>query len=269
MRHPFARLDVVNLGSGRRSDTERNESSLDDGPDHPDELIAKPFGTNIAFAGLTAAGKTTHAELLAADLGYGYVSAATLLFRELGIPQPRNSRESARLWMSQLHDIEERRGDDEVDDRLEAALLALSREKSHTVFDTWALAWLSSDPIIRIWIESDLPSRSRKCFVSQGEGPEHLPLTDCRRLAHAKDTLSRRRFLRRHQFDLFRDHDHFDIVLDNSSLIPEPTQEAARRGISAFQPILRSAIHLRFEPSAPSGDLLRSPLVLNHVAVPR
>jgi cytidylate kinase len=39
--------------------------------------------TNIAFAGLTAAGKTTHARRLAADLGYDYVSATDILFEIL------------------------------------------------------------------------------------------------------------------------------------------------------------------------------------------
>jgi hypothetical protein len=45
--------------------------------------------TNIAFAGLTAAGKTTHARRLAADLGYSYVSATDILFEILGMPPGR------------------------------------------------------------------------------------------------------------------------------------------------------------------------------------
>jgi cytidylate kinase len=41
---------------------------------------------NIAFAGLTAAGKTTHARRLAADLGYSYVLATDILFEILRMP---------------------------------------------------------------------------------------------------------------------------------------------------------------------------------------
>lgn len=41
--------------------------------------------TSIAFAGLTAAGKTTHAQRLAADLGYDYVSATNILFKILRV----------------------------------------------------------------------------------------------------------------------------------------------------------------------------------------
>ena len=43
--------------------------------------------TSIAFAGLTAAGKTTHAQRLAADLGYDYVSATDILFELLRVPR--------------------------------------------------------------------------------------------------------------------------------------------------------------------------------------
>jgi len=42
--------------------------------------------TNVAFAGLTAAGKTTHAQLLAADLGYDYISATDISFEILPVP---------------------------------------------------------------------------------------------------------------------------------------------------------------------------------------
>jgi hypothetical protein len=40
---------------------------------------------NIAFAGLTAAGRTTHARLLAEQLGYEVVSATTIILDILGV----------------------------------------------------------------------------------------------------------------------------------------------------------------------------------------
>ncbi len=54
--------------------------------------------TNIAFAGLTAAGKTTHARRLAADLGYRYVSATDILLEILALAGLSSSQlETARL----------------------------------------------------------------------------------------------------------------------------------------------------------------------------
>jgi dephospho-CoA kinase len=65
--------------------------------------------TSIAFAGLTAAGKTTHAQRLAADLGYDYVSATDILFEILRVPR------DAHPWFNQAHAISAAREDGAVD----------------------------------------------------------------------------------------------------------------------------------------------------------
>src|SRR5580693_7711268 len=188
--------------------------------------------TNIAFAGLTAAGKTTHARRLAADLGYRYVSATDIL---LEILQVRDR--SAHLWFTQLDAITAAREGDAVDDELEARLISLARSSDRTVFDSWALAWISPSPMVRIWIESDLPSRTRKCLVSLGGQPR--PLAECEALLRAKDDHNRAMFLRRHGFDLFTDRERYHAVLCNSHLIPAATGPESRRGIEEFAPVVR------------------------------
>ena len=118
--------------------------------------------SNIAFAGLTAAGKTTHAKRLAWALGYNYVSATDILLEILDIDEPGD-----QIWFTRLDEINAVRGDGAVDAELEERLVQMNRTRNRTVFDTWALAWIGDDPLVRIWIESDLESRSRKCFVSE------------------------------------------------------------------------------------------------------
>ena len=76
---------------------------------------------NIAFAGLTAAGKTTHAQRLAADLGYSYVSATDILFEILQMPR------GAHPWFNQADAISAAREDGAVDDELESRLVDLAR----------------------------------------------------------------------------------------------------------------------------------------------
>lgn len=190
--------------------------------------------TNIAFAGLTAAGKTTHARRLASDLGYSYVSATDILFEILQV-----SDRGADLWFTQLDAITAAREGDAVDDELEARLKDLARTCDRTVFDSWALAWISPSSMVRIWIESDLPSRTRKCLVSLGDEPR--PLRECEELLRAKDDHSRAIFLRRHGFDLFRDRERYHAVLCNSHLIPSATGQESRRGIERFAPVVRNA----------------------------
>jgi cytidylate kinase len=138
------------------------------------------FVSNIAFAGLTAAGKTTHAKRLAAELGYGYVSATEILLELLDIDEP-----SDQVWFSRLDEIQAARGGDVIDIELEKRLMTLARTRTRTVFDTWALAWIGDSPMGRIWIDSDLESRVRKCVVSQRT--KQLRPGECRVLIEKKD----------------------------------------------------------------------------------
>lgn len=188
---------------------------------------------NIAFAGLTAAGKTTHAKRLAADLGYEYISATSILFDILGLsadPHP---------WFKQADTVNAARDSGAADTALEARLLGLARTCDQTVFDSWALAWICPVPIARIWIESDLPSRTRKCLVSLGDEPRPLP--ECETVLRDKDGYNRAMFLRRHGFDLFTDRARYDAMLCNTHLIPAATPSDAERGIGTFAHVVRDA----------------------------
>jgi cytidylate kinase len=186
--------------------------------------------TNIAFAGLTAAGKTTHAQRLAADLGYDYVSATDILFEILRVPR------DAHPWFNQADAISAARDDGAVDAELESRLVDLARTRDRVVFDSWALAWICPLPAFRIWIESDLPSRTGKCLVSLGDEPR--PLAECEGVLRAKDDYNRAMFRHRHGFDLFTDRERYHAVLCNSHLIPVATRQESRRGIEEFAPVL-------------------------------
>ena len=189
--------------------------------------------TSIAFAGLTAAGKTTHAQRLAADLGYDYVSATDILFEILRVPR------DAHPWFNQADAISAARDDGAVDAELESRLVDLARTSDRVVFDSWALAWICPVPVLRIWIESDLPSRTRKCLVSLGDEPR--PLAECEAVLRAKDGHNRAMFRRRHGFDLFTDRERYHAILCNSHLIPSATGQASRHGIGRFAPVVREA----------------------------
>jgi cytidylate kinase len=186
--------------------------------------------TSIAFAGLTAAGKTTHAQRLAADLGYDYVSATDILFEILRVPR------DAHPWFNQADAISAARDDGAVDAELESRLVDLARTSNRVVFDSWALAWICPVPVIRIWIESDLPSRTRKCLVSLGDEPR--PLAECEGVLRAKDDYNRAMFRHRHGFDLFTDRERYHAVLCNSHLTPSATRQESRRGIEEFAPVV-------------------------------
>ncbi len=190
---------------------------------------------NVVISGLTAAGKTTHAKLLASSLGFEYVSGTGALARLCGL----SITEDPPRWVEISEAIARFRTDD-IDAVLEQELLRLAREEENQVFDAWALAWTCDVPIARIWIESDLPSRTRKCFVSQGDSPQ-MNLAECEPHVCDKDDQNRALFRRTLDFDLFADQEVFDVVLDNSDLIPEANASCSKRGITTFAPMVSRA----------------------------
>lgn len=131
---------------------------------------------NIAFAGLTAAGKSTHAKILAEQLGYRYVSATQTILDILGMDENPD-----RVWFANYDKIEKAREGDQVDIELEARMTDVANKRGGLILDTWAMAWAydGSTPMVRLWIESDEDSRTRKCYVSQSEY-KPLDLNGCR-----------------------------------------------------------------------------------------
>lgn len=192
----------------------------------------------MLFSGLTAAGKTTHAKLLAQDLGYAYVSATEILVELSGVH--RDDGESIWSNAEKYAYIQNLRTSDALDDELEDRLLHMVRTQTHTVFDTWAMAWLADVPTLRIWVDSDRLSRTLKCLVSDRD--RGIGICDAIEIIDKKDSDTRAIFLRRHGFDLFTDYDNFELILSNTFLISEATEKATQEGIARFAPIVLNAV---------------------------
>lgn len=191
---------------------------------------------NIAFAGLTAAGKTTHAKLLAEQLGYEWISATALLLDLLGMGEKQE-----KVWFTNYEQIQKAREDERVDIELERRIRVLAQRKDGLVLDTWAMAYIYEGPLLRLWIESDEASRVRKCYVSQGQ-KKILSLSECHWLLHEKDEKTRSQFINRLKFDLFTDMSRYDTILSNTDLIPEPTDQYSRAGIRTFAPVVHDVV---------------------------
>ncbi|MGS2641182.1 cytidylate kinase family protein [Streptosporangium sp. LJ11] len=194
---------------------------------------------NIVVSGLTAAGKTTHALLLARRLSFDYVSASRLMLAQLEIEHdPDNS-----LWVTRMQEIEDRRDRQPVDSDVNKLLVSAFRTRTNTVFDSWSLPWLTgSVSCLRVWIESSQESRAMKARVSQEPYGPFLSLDDCRRLIDDKDASTARRFQPLLEVDIRSDRSVFDLIVDNSDLIAEPTIESARQGISTFHRSLMASV---------------------------
>lgn len=185
---------------------------------------------NIVIAGLTAAGKTTHALLIARWLGYDYVSASALILERLSIDQD----ETNTLWVRRLVEVDKRRDERPVDREVNDYLRSELRRRDRTVFDSWSAAWLGGPPCLRVYIESDRNSRARKALVSQEPYGPYLSLAESLSLIDQKDRSTAARLQPLLGVDVRYDRSPFDLVLDNTALIDTPTIASACRGIKTF-----------------------------------
>ncbi|MDB5164825.1 MAG: Cytidylate kinaselike [Candidatus Saccharibacteria bacterium] len=213
---------------------------------------------NIAFAGLTAAGKTTHAKLLAEDLGYEYVSATEIILELTGLKGDPN-----KAWLNNYDQIEKAREGDGIDIELERRVTDLASSKDGLILDTWAMAYIFKGPLIRIWLESDRVSRARKCYVSQGE-EKARDIDACEELVARKDTETRDKFQNRLKFDLFTDMTRYDAIIDNTRFIPQATDAISKEGIRQFRPVvLDVAAYLIETATSPQGGIEQNPAELS------
>lgn len=187
------------------------------------------------MSGFTAAGKSTHAALLAEDLGLRYVSATAVLAR---LVANRTGGPMVQRWQPSL-DVA-RSQDETIDDDLDQLLSDTLDEPEGGVFDACLLPWAGRrSDAVHVWIESDLPSRIRKCVVSHwGEGIEEDAAAQ--RVA-SKDafTISRLASTTGSQYS---PDGRFHVIADNTALIPHATPKTAQAGIAAFRPVLTDAV---------------------------
>jgi cytidylate kinase len=190
----------------------------------------------VLVSGLTAAGKTTHSMLLASRLGWRYLGSSQLLGKLLSSKLVTN-----REWDPAF---DARRGEaPSIDYALDKQMQEMIDESTRPlVVDAWLQPWLCRrTDAVRVWLESDFPSRKIKARVSFLR--ENLtPPTNLSSQIKGKDDFSRAAFKRLYDISFGPDPGLFDIILDNSCFIKEASIAASDRGIAAFRQDFEQAI---------------------------
>lgn len=184
----------------------------------------------ILLSGFTAAGKTTHAQLLARELGWAYIGMSEIMSSVIP-PSLRGSRE----WETS-HD-EYRASHATVDQKVDQLMSDRVRATSNLVVDAWLQPWLYTAPALRVWIDSDRRSRAMKCVVSflrEGKSPPEDPVE----LIDRKDQFSVKQFQANYGVAFGPDNRVFDLTVDNSRYISAPTIMASDVGIRSFHLVL-------------------------------
>jgi len=194
---------------------------------------------SIVFSGLSAAGKTTHAKLLAAELDLPYYSASSFLTKLASERAHKSVDWGDGRWSPQVDAV---RAQSDIDDEVDRQLTTALRETDGAVFDGCFLPWLYEVPdVINIWIESDEPSRIRKCVVSHRSGL-NLANAECETVLREKDRFSRAYLLGKCRKRFSPTAGRFDVVADNSDLIPQATVACSERGVRLFHSDLSEAV---------------------------
>lgn len=123
--------------------------------------------------------------------------------------------------------------DEEVDREADRRMLERV-EVGPGVFDAWALPWLCRSPsAVRVWITADLPSRIQRCRASAIARGQPVPESPAA-LLQAKDEFSRSRFKKLYGFDLAPSPEIFDVVAENSELLPEESVSRFEADVERF-----------------------------------
>jgi cytidylate kinase len=194
---------------------------------------ALQYTGNVCISGLTASGKTTHAHLLAGEFGLTYVSGSQIQLNFMGI-SPVQSRE---FWVTQEAKA---LWDREQFARIDAELLRLEYVRTGCIFDTSTMPWRHRKDALCIWLESNIDSRVVKSIISH-HGNGDLDFDKYPALIAEKDRMTISLYRDLYGIEIGSDLSPFDLTLDISGLIREPSLEAALASIWKAHSVIRAA----------------------------
>ncbi|MGO8700249.1 MAG: hypothetical protein ACLQVY_21370 [Limisphaerales bacterium] len=192
------------------------------------------YSGNICISGLTASGKTTHSHLLAGEFGLTYVSGSQIQLNFMGV-SPIQSKD---FWISEAAKA---MWSKQEFARIDAELLRLEALAEGYIFDTSTMPWRHRRPALCIWLESSLESRIIKSIISH-RGQSHFPTREYAGRISEKDDLTKALYKELYDITIGLDLERFDLVIDLSRLISEPTLCQSISSISTAHTIIRSAV---------------------------
>jgi len=192
------------------------------------------YNGSVCISGLTASGKTTHSHLLAGEFGLTYVSASQIQLNFMGV-SPIQTRD---FWITEEAKVF---WDGNQSQRIDDELLRLEGIGQGYIFDTITMPWRHRHPALCIWLESSLQSRVIKSIVSH-RGSSQYPTSEYPERIREKDRAMIELYRKLYSIEIGTDLSNFNLILDITKLIDEPTLNASLHSIATAHAIIRPAV---------------------------
>jgi cytidylate kinase len=159
---------------------------------------------HLAINGEIGSGKTTVARMLAGSCGREVVSAGDIL---------RQLAEVRGITALEANHLAEQ--DEDVDARIDAILIDLSRSRANLIYDS-RIAWHLLPAALKVHLTVDPDVAAERLFSSRKSAVEaYLSIEDAKQSAERRYQSERRRFRGRYGVDVSLET-NYDLVLDTS-----------------------------------------------------
>lgn len=173
----------------------------------------------ILICGFSASGKSYLVNFVAKKFNYNYVHTSDILNQfangvsEKKIQIDNTKRNNGWYEFSGLDT--KRKNNHNLDKKLDKFLVKLVKTKDNLVLDSWTLPYLVKEnpKIIKIWLDATEKERAKRLALR-----DKVTYTHAYKLLKEKDKFSKEHFQKLYGFNLGKDKQVFDIVINTTPL---------------------------------------------------
>lgn len=173
----------------------------------------------ILICGFSASGKSYLVNFVAKKFNYNYVHTSDILNQfangvsEKKIQIDNTKRNNGWYEFSGLDT--KRKNNHNLDKKLDKFLVKLVKTKDNLVLDSWTLPYLVKEnpKIIKIWLDATEKERAKRLALR-----DKVTYTHAYKLLKEKDKFSKEHFQKLYGFNLGKDKQVFDLVINTTPL---------------------------------------------------
>jgi cytidylate kinase len=196
------------------------------------KYMKKENNKTIIIFGLSGSGKSTLANMIAEEYKIRVVHPSGILRNLLENKEVdvRNSEYNKGFWESEkgVQVFRDRLKEKFPMDMVSDKILLTELEKGNLVMDSWSMPWLFKKGV-KIYLKCSLSERSRRVSLRSKISPE-----ESRRIVSMKDNETQKMFKRIYGFDIKKDFDVFDFILDVKFLDEKQVFEEVMKFLNVY-----------------------------------